>query len=75
MIKPNDTALIAEYERLRREAYQLNSWSEQFDARLVELEQVLPDDYIFPCDSPKHLHAMLSSPLTLHSVLFSSSKP
>ena len=47
MVKPNDTAFIAEYERLRREAYQLNVWSEQFDARLVELERILPDDYTY----------------------------
>ena len=71
MVEQNDIALIAEYERLRREAYQLDAWSEQFDARLVELERSLPDDYTYPCDSPNNLHAMLPGPLTLpHRIIF-----
>ena len=65
MITPNDTALIAEYECLRREVCQLNAWSDQFDARLVELERILPDDYINICNSPGNLHTMLHGPLTL----------
>ena len=65
MVKSNDTALIAEYERLRHEAYQLNLWSEQIDARLVELEQIQPDDYTSSRDSPDNPHTMLPGPLAL----------
>ena len=50
MTTPDDVALIAEYERLRHEADQLNQRSEQVDARLVELERLLPDSYTYPGD-------------------------
>ena len=65
MVKQNEIALVAEYERLRYEANQLEKWSEQVDARLVELERILPGDYIFPCDSPDNSRARLPCPLTL----------
>ena len=65
MVNSNDTALIAEYEQLRREAYQLNAWSEQVDARLVELERILPDDYTSLFDSPDNSNAAIPRPLTL----------
>ena len=52
MTIPDDATLIAEYERLRHEADELNQRSEQVDARLVELERLLPDHYVFPGDPP-----------------------
>jgi hypothetical protein len=44
--------LIAEYERLRRLAHELDVQSETVDARLVEIEKQLPDRYRFPGDPP-----------------------
>lgn len=52
MSKPSDAALIAQYERLRQEADQLQERSEQVDARLVQLERLLPDTYTYPGDPP-----------------------
>jgi len=50
MTKPDEATLIAEYERLRREADELDQRSEQIDGRLVELERLLPDSYSYPGD-------------------------
>ena len=50
MNKTNEAALIAEYENLRREADKLDQRGEQVDARLVELEHLLPDSYTYPGD-------------------------
>ena len=52
MSKPSDADLIAQYERLRQEADQLQERSEQVDARLVQLERLLPNRYTYPGDSP-----------------------
>ena len=52
MTTPDNSALIAEYEKLRREAEQLCRRSERVDARLVELEGLLPDSYTYPGDPP-----------------------
>ncbi len=62
MVKLNDTALIAEYECLRREEYHLNARSEQIDARLIELERILPDSYTYPGDPSLKPHATVPSP-------------
>ena len=51
MATPNATALIAQYERLRQEADQLDQRSEQVEARLVQLERLLPNTYTYPGDS------------------------
>ena len=48
----DEDALIAEYERLRRLAHELDVQSETVDARLVEIEKQLPDRYTFPGDTP-----------------------
>lgn len=45
-------ALIAEYERFRRLAHELDVQSEMVDARLIEIENQLPDHYTFPGDPP-----------------------
>ena len=50
MTTPDDATLIAEYERLRHEADELNQRSEHVDARLVELDKLLPDSYTYPGD-------------------------
>ena len=52
MATPNGAALIAEYERLRQEADQLDRRSEQVEARLVHVERLLPDRYTYPGDPP-----------------------
>ena len=65
MVKLNDTALIAEYEHLRREEYHLNARSDRVDARLIELERILPDSYTYPGDPPLTSHTMVPNPLTL----------
>ncbi len=52
MIANNEAALIAEYERLRRELDELNVRTEWIDARLVELEKLLPDHYVYLGDPP-----------------------
>jgi len=44
--------LIAEYEKLRRKAHELDVQSNTVDARLVEIEKQLPDHYRFPGDPP-----------------------
>jgi len=48
----DEEKLIAEYERLRRKAHELDVQSNTVDARLVEIEKQLPDHYRFPGDPP-----------------------
>ncbi len=42
--------LIGEYEWLRRMACHLDMQTEHIDRQLIELENLLPDDYTFPGD-------------------------
>ena len=44
--------LIAEYERLRRLADELQVQANTVDARLIEIEHQLPDDYNYSGDPP-----------------------
>ena len=44
--------LIAEYERLRRRADELQTQADTVDTRLIEIERQLPDDYNYPGDPP-----------------------
>ena len=46
----HEEELIAEYERLRRLAHELDVQANTVDARLVEIESQLPDRYTFPGD-------------------------
>jgi len=48
----NEDALIAEYESLRRLAHELDVEANAVDARLIEIEEQLPDHYTFPGDPP-----------------------
>jgi hypothetical protein len=48
----DEEALIAEYQRLRRLAHELEVQAECVDRRLIELERQLPDRYTFPGDPP-----------------------
>ncbi len=48
----DEDALIREYERLRRKAHELDVQAETVDARLIEIEELLPDHYTFPGDPP-----------------------
>ena len=43
---------IAEYKRLRKLLRDLDTKAAQTDARLVEVERKLPDDYVRPDDAP-----------------------
>jgi hypothetical protein len=52
-ITPDETALIAEYERLRRELDELDARARQLDRKLIDIEKLLPDHYVFPGD-PQH---------------------
>lgn len=52
MTKPDVAAVIAEYERLRHEADALDKRSERIEARMIELERLLPDGYTYPGDPP-----------------------
>jgi len=53
--------LIAEYERLRRVMHELTARMNAVDARLIEIEKDLPDDYQYPGDpTEKDLHRLLS---------------
>ena len=45
--------MIAEYERLRRLAHELDVQVNTVDARLIEIEYQLPDDYHYPGDPPE----------------------
>ena len=45
-------ALVAEYEWLRQYNKALDLEANLVDARLVEIERVLPDDYTFADDPP-----------------------
>ena len=47
-----EESLIAEYERLRRRAHELDVETETVDRRLTEIEKELPDRYTFPGDPP-----------------------
>lgn len=42
--------LIAEYERLRKVMHELTVRMNVVDARLIEIEKDLPDDYLYPGD-------------------------
>ncbi len=46
--------LIADYEWLRRMMRHLDMQTEQIDRQLLELENLLPDDYVYPGDPPGH---------------------
>jgi hypothetical protein len=48
----DERTLIAEYERLRWLAHELEVQAECVDRRLIELEGQLPDRYTFPGDPP-----------------------
>ncbi len=50
--KKDEENLIAEYERLRRRAHELDVETETVDRRLIEIEKELPDHYTFPGDPP-----------------------
>jgi len=50
MTTDDEAMVIAAYERLRAKLDQLNEQSDRVDARLVELEPLLPDDYVYPGD-------------------------
>jgi len=50
--KKDEKALIAEYERLRRRAHELDVETQTVDRRLTEIEKELPDRYTFPGDPP-----------------------
>lgn len=43
---------IAEYERLRKFLRDLDAKANTVDARLVEIEDELPDHYTYPGDPP-----------------------
>lgn len=52
----NNAKLIAEYEKLRHRLTKLFGQIETTDRRLVEIERVLPDTYVYPGDrSLNHL--------------------
>ena len=44
--------LVAEYERLRKLAHELDVQPSSVDARLVEIERQLPPRYKYPGDRP-----------------------
>ncbi len=46
--------LIADYEWLRRMMRHLDMQTEHIDRQLVELENLLPDDYVYPGDPNKN---------------------
>jgi len=46
----NDENLIIEYETLRRRECELIEQINAVDARLIEIEGQLPDEYTFPGD-------------------------
>lgn len=52
MTKPVEAALIAEYVRLRLELDGLDRRYEEIEARMVEVELLLPDNYTYPGDPP-----------------------
>ena len=49
-ITPDETALIAEYERLRHELDELDARTRQLDRKLIDIEKLLPDHYVYPGD-------------------------
>ena len=48
----NDAPLIVEYETLRRRECELIEQLNAVDARLIEIEQQLPDSYTYSGDPP-----------------------
>ena len=52
MFTRDEAKMIAEYERLRRKLDELDSEEQRVDARIIELERLLPDDYDYPPDHP-----------------------
>lgn len=48
----DEETLIAEYEALRRRERELIEQLNAADARLIEIEDKLPDEYTFPGDQP-----------------------
>ena len=58
--------LIAEYEKLRRRERELIEEINAVDARLIEIEDQLPDDYKYPgdpTDADPQARFALTSPL------------
>jgi hypothetical protein len=53
MVTQEQARLIAEYERLREKLFEVESLATAIDHRLVELEKVLPENYIHPRDRQK----------------------
>jgi hypothetical protein len=52
----SENRLIGEYEQLRWLLEVLDSQVNVIDARLIEIEQQLPDSYVFPGDPPMEEH-------------------
>ncbi len=48
----SENRLIVEYEQLRWLLGVLDSQANIIDARLIKIEQQLPDSYVFPGDPP-----------------------
>lgn len=60
MSADRDAKLIAEYEKLRQCLAELFEQVETTDRRLVEIEKVLPDTYVYPGDrSPGQLNDLV----------------
>jgi hypothetical protein len=57
-LEAEQNRLIADYEWLRRMMCLLDFQTEQIDLQLIELEKLLPDNYVHPDE------AMLASGLT-----------
>ncbi len=57
----NEENLIVEYEALRRRECELIEQLNVVDARLIEIEGQLPDEYTFPGDRPLQTSRQTSS--------------
>jgi len=54
MVKTDKAKLISEYVRLRDRLSQLYREGTAVDQRLIELERLLPEEYVHPGDLPEN---------------------
>ena len=74
MSAKDNTDLIAEYRRLRRLLHELTAKAETVDKRLVEIEFLLPDQYVYPEEGRNRASVLDRRPTASKKTLKSSAR-
>ena len=62
MVTNDEVRMIAEYVRLRDRLSELYREVTAVDQRLIELERLLPEEYVYPDDLPENWKRMRKRP-------------